>query len=661
MKRPSNFGLGFLIAAIVGFAFVCAAANLPADWQREQKLEIPAAGLVKISLPLATLDAARGALEDLRLYDDNGNEVPYLIERPAPAAKLTQPALAFKVTLNANQTVITFNTGLSQPIDAVTLETPAPSFIKPVKIEGSSNGRTWRTIAEGQPIFRQANGASQLRLALPAETWRSLRLTVDDQRSQPIPFTGARAHAAEAEPTPGESFPVTIAERHENPRETRLTLNLGAANLDLASLRFETDEPLFQRQLTFAVPQVTEDAIREQVLGHDTIYRVALDSQVSVASLTAELESRVQSRELLVLIRNDDSPPITIKSITAQRRPVYLVFFAKSAGVHHVLTGNLRCAAPRYDLASLGGNLRSAPVAALQLSPLADNPAYRAPEVLADVATVGTTLDIAPWKYRKALKLLHAGAQQLELDLEVLAHAQAGFADLRLMRTDKQVPYIIERTSITRTLPVNATASTDAKDPKRSNWTLKLPQACLPVTRLSCATSSALFERTMVLYEMLADERGEKYQHNLGSATWVQTPDRNNRELVLTFDATPQSDALILTTVNGDNPAIELGNFRVFHPATRVLFKAKADDDLLLYYGNAQASPPRYDLSLVANQLLAAEKSPATLVAEQPLKKSARDDYHAVGNGGLVFWGILAVVVVGLLFVIARLLPKAPS
>ena len=29
------------------------------------------------------------------------------------------------------------------------------------------------------------------------------------------------------------------------------------------------------------------------------------------------------------------------------------------------------------------------------------------------------------------------------------------------------------------------------------------------------------------------------------------------------------------------------------------------------------------------------------------------------GKGGVVFWGILAVVVVGLLFVISRLLPKA--
>jgi len=270
-------------------------------------------------------------------------------------------------------------------------------------------------------------------------------------------------------------------------------------------------------------------------------------------------------------------------------------------------------------------------------------------------------LDVSTWRYRKALKLLHTGAQQLELDLEVLAHAQPGFADLRLMRADRQVPYIIERTSITRTLTPTVTASTDPKDPKRSHWTLKLPQAGLPVTRLSCATRTILFERTMVLYELVDDERGVKYQRNLGSATWVLTPERKSRELSLSFDTAPLTDTLMLTTVNGDNPAIEIDNFRVFHPATRILFKAKSDDDLLLYYGNSQAAPPRYDLSLVANQLLAAQKSVAIPVAEQQLKKSAWGEGHAAGRGGVVFWGILAVVVIGLLFVIARLLPKAPQ
>src|ERR1035441_1345843 len=39
------------------------AAPLPADWQHEQHFEVSAPGLLKLSLPLSTLDAARPLLD----------------------------------------------------------------------------------------------------------------------------------------------------------------------------------------------------------------------------------------------------------------------------------------------------------------------------------------------------------------------------------------------------------------------------------------------------------------------------------------------------------------------------------------------------------------------------------------------------------------------
>jgi hypothetical protein len=64
-------------------------------------------------------------------------------------------------------------------------------------------------------------------------------------------------------------------------------------------------------------------------------------------------------------------------------------------------------------------------------------------------------------------------------------------------------------------------------------------------------------------------------------------------------------------------------------------------------------------LSLVAGQLLAAEKETASLSTEQQLKKSSWRENQMPGHGGFVFWGILAVVVVVLLVIISRLLTKS--
>ncbi|HUA38239.1 MAG TPA: DUF3999 family protein [Candidatus Sulfopaludibacter sp.] len=661
MKRLNSSLANGICGCLLLAGFSAIAVNLPADWQHEQTFNVPTTGLVKINLPVETLDAARPALEDLRLYDDAGNEIPYVLARPVPSPKIVQNAESFQVLLNANSTVITLETGLARPLEAVTLDTPAMNFIKAARVESSNDGKNWRELAQGRPIFRQPYGAANSKISFPPTTTKWLRLTVDDQRSQPVPFTGALVYAATGEAAPVETIPVTITEREENPGETRLALDLGAVNLDIASLQFETAEPLFTRQVSIAVPQISEDAIREQTIGQGVIYRVAIEGQSASENLSLPLENQIRSRELILFIKNGDSPPLALKAVRAERRPIYVLFLARQPGVFYLLTGNARCAAPRYDLAALGMNLKSVPVATIQIPPPADNPDFQPPEVLPGLAVAGAALNTSEWKFRKPVQIFGGGAQQLELDLDVLAHAQPGLGDLRVMRGTNQVPYIIQRTSISRSLALTVTTTNDANNPKLSRWLIKLPQANLPLTRLTCTSPTPLFERSLSLYEELTDERGDKYRYPLSNVTWTQMPDRKSKEFVLTFANVPQSDTLFLETENGDNPPIELDNFTAAYPVTRVLFKAKSDDDLFLYYGNPRVSPPRYDLSLVAGQLLAADKKNASVSAGQQLRKPSWQEYQVPGKGGVLFWGILAVVVAVLLIIISRLLPKPQS
>jgi hypothetical protein len=639
---------------------VCA-ASLPADWQHEQAFTVSATGLVKLSLPVETLDAARPALEDLRLYDDAGNELPYVIERPVPVVKVVQNVKSFHVSLTLSNTVIVLETGLTQPLDDVTLETPGDGFLKPVRIEGSTDLRRWQTLDQGQPIFRLPNGANRLHVSFPAGTWPWLRLTVDDQRTPAIPFTGARIRVAVKEPAPTEWMPATITERDENPGETRLAVNLGAANLSIAAVQIETTEPLFTRHVTLAVPQVSEDAVREQTIGQGVVYRVAVEGLPPAENLSVPLDSIVRSRELLLFIRNQDSPSLPITAVRLERRPAYLVFLARQAGVYHLLTGNAQCAAPHYDLATLDMNLKPVVVTPIKLPSPADNPGYHPREVLPGIEETGAALDVSAWKFREPVKITRDGAQQLELDVNVLAHAQPGFADLRLLRGTNQVPYIIEHTSISRSLAPSVTVTNDVKDPKITRWIIQLPQSRLPVTRLRCTTRTALFQRDVTLNEELIDDRGEKYRHNLDGASWTQIPERKSREFILALNSPPQSDTLFLETHNGDNPPVDLEQFQLFYPATRVLFKTGPQDAVFLYYGNPQVASPRYDLSLVAGQLLAADRRTVSSDPEEQLRKSSWRENQIPGQGGVIFWGVLALVIVALLVIISRLLPKSPA
>ena len=663
MKRIPRFHRLRNVCAVVGLTIVVVAQTSlsfdPNEWRNTQALEVPAQGLVRINVPVATLDVAQPGLEDLRIIDSTGNQVPYLIERVLPDAESAIRPTEFRSTIENGATHLTLKTGTGAPISGVSLETPATHFMKAADVEGSNDGRTWTKLAGGDSLFQLPNGATKLRVSFPEDAWQFLRITIDDLGSPPMPFTGAQLHKARTT-APAEAVAVTIKSRDESPGTTRLALDLGATNLTLGSLRVDTNEPVFTRAVTLAVPEAGDDGIREHNIADAVIYRVNVNGK-NEARLEIPLESQIQTRELFVLIRNEDSPPISIDAVRADRRLIRLTFFANQPGQYSLLSGNTQCDAPRYDLSALSGKLRNATATDVVPSALAPNPNYKPSEPLAALPLTGAQIDVAKWKFRELLPLTQNGVQQVELDPELLARAQPDQHDIRMVRGEYQLPFIFERTSVSRPVSLSGAAANDAKKPALSRWSLKLPQPGVPITRLVCTSSSPLFHRQMRLWEEVTDERGDKFASELGSATWDQTPDSSKRDLVIELNARPQSDTLFLETDNGDNPAIELRDFRGYYPVKRVVFKATPDpaQPVWLYYGNADAIAPRYDVTLVAGELIKGERSRITAGPEENLvSKPSFVGQTLTGSTRYIFWGALALVVIVLLAIMSRFLPK---
>jgi hypothetical protein len=188
-----------------------------------------------------------------------------------------------------------------------------------------------------------------------------------------------------------------------------------------------------------------------------------------------------------------------------------------------------------------------------------------------------------------------------------------------------------------------------------------LPQAGIPITRITCAADSALFQREMRLWEEATDDRGDKFPRELGHANWKRVPGETAREFTIPLNSVPRSDMLLLETDNGDNPAIQLHDFRGHYPVSRIVFKTASDSTqpMWIYYGNPDTPSPHYDVALIADQLFRAERAPATLGRQENMhSKTERIIQTLSGSSLYVFWGVLGVVVVALLFLISRLLPK---
>jgi Protein of unknown function (DUF3999) len=633
-----------------------ACALTPNQWQYRQSIDVPATGLVQINLPLETSNIARPDLSDLRIIDSNEKEIPFLMDQPMPRSESSVLVKDFRTEIVFAETRLLITTGSDSTIAGVMLETPASAnFIKAARVEGSNDQKDWRMLTSGVPLFRTGNGAANLRVAFPEGRWQFLRIVVDDNRTPPVPWTGARFIVA-GSPAPTEPVSVTIKSRDENPGMTRLGIDLGAANLRIASIRISTSEPVFTRTVTVAAPELSAQNLQEDILSSAVLYRVDLNGKVE-ANLELPIDTQIFGRELVLLIDNGDSPPLLVSEVRADRRITHLIFFAATPGAYSLLSGNSQCEAPRYDLSHLGDQLRRAGTTQGQVSLPAQTVSYIAAANLPQNFATGAKIDVASWKFRKPIQIAKPGVQQIELDPDILARAAPDFRDLRVISENAQLPYLIECTSIERTIPFNTETANDPKRPTLSRWQLKLPQAALPLRRVSCASTSALFERTFRFWEELTDERGDQYSRELAQTTWRRVPNQPAGQLAASFAAPPKTDTVLMETDNGDNPPIELHDFRGYYPATRIIFASSKSQSIGLYYGNEEAIAPRYDAKLIAAQLLRSERTPAALGAQEILK-SERVAETVTGSARYIFWGVLGIVVIALLVLISRLLPK---
>lgn len=657
-RRPYKAGL--ILAA---FAATASAALVPTEWRHRQEFVVPAPGIIRVELPDATFDAAQPGLDDLRLLDPAGRETALLFDQPpVPFARTARPD-TFDARLEHGTTVLTLGTGTTDPLAAVSLETPHPHFLRAAKIEISEDRSIWTTVDDGVPLFRQW-GAEKLDLALGNRSAAWIRITVSGAA---LPFTGARL-AHEAGPSVA-AVPVgtRVISRDEFAGETVLTLALDGKHVPLAALEIDTPDPLFMRRVTVAVRDVRDLVPSERTVGAGTLYRVAVDGAPTKAQLELKLDHTPLTRELLVHIHNGDSPPLAVSGVRAKRRPVSLLFHAPAAGRYTLLSGNAQAKAPRYDLAAFAGDLRLANATTLIPGPLQDTPDYQpraslAEPPLPDVPLTGAPLDPEGWTRRKPVQLAAPGVQELELDPAALAGARADFADLRLLRAGHQIPFILERTALARSLVLTAEPAPDVKRPSVSVWRLTLPHAGLPLVRLALATDTPLFQRQFRLYEKVAASDGRTYERTLASGGWSRTPEPGSpRTRVFDLGDRLQTDTLYLETDNGDNPPITLASVKAEHAVVRLVFKTVETDGFELAYGNPRAAAPRYDLSLVAVKLLTVGRSPARLGAEETDPEGFARSALRHLKGGVAFWGALALVVVVLLVVVARLLPKVEA
>ncbi len=127
--------------------------------------------------------------DDLRIVDDHGSEVPYVLDPDTPYASQTPAPLAAvtRTTYSpkTGDTTVTFDLGHPNTrVTSLHVATAQPEFSRYVSVHASDDGDFWED-AGGETIARFAFGAPSLDVTLSSTT-RFVRARIANQNDPPL-------------------------------------------------------------------------------------------------------------------------------------------------------------------------------------------------------------------------------------------------------------------------------------------------------------------------------------------------------------------------------------------------------------------------------------------------------------------------------------------
>jgi Protein of unknown function (DUF3999) len=359
--------LGVMCAALPAAFAALVDAPLPAAWKhwhysRAIELEPAAAAtgtttaagqLAAVVAPPDLYAHAQTGLADLRVLDDQGAEIPYVIFQQLGSAKSSPLA----TTLRENSfsagafTQLVLDAEAHAPFhNTVRIETGETDFIEWVQVEASDDGHVWRMVQERAPIFRfrkNAHEGTQL-VHYSENNAQYLRVRILDGDKK-FPVSGAQILLETTEPA--ERVPLglaMIADAKQPAGRSVWSAELGAAMPLVTEVRFEVNAPPeFIRTVEISSSADGKDwaSLRDA-----EIYRYRR-GEAQQQELTVMLSSAgAQSRFLRVEIVNGNDAPLDVAAPELYVTPQHIVFQPQPGRSYRLIYGQERTERAQYDL-----------------------------------------------------------------------------------------------------------------------------------------------------------------------------------------------------------------------------------------------------------------------------------------------------------------------
>jgi hypothetical protein len=301
-------------------------------------------GFYSIALQPDLVAESKADLSDLRLIDDSGHFVPYVLAQGQPpwmdnsAPYFAFPAVAARSAADSGTTYVVKNIAPA-PVNNLFIKLKNAAVERTLNLFGSDDLIHWYVIEENIAIqpAASANGSDyDQQLSFPPSNYHYIKLMVNDKHKGSIKFLAAGTYQQRSLPVKYSEIAGAKFVKKDSGKNTYITISL-AGNYWVDMITLGIKAPKFynrnvsiydisgrQREL------LSTDAIRSDIKG--------------------VLPVEVKTSKLLLEIDNEDSPPLSVAQVSLFQTERSALAYLEAGKAYQLLTGDPNAVAPSYDL-----------------------------------------------------------------------------------------------------------------------------------------------------------------------------------------------------------------------------------------------------------------------------------------------------------------------
>ena len=313
-------------------------------------------GFYQIDLAPSIVAKLQPALQDLRIVDATGRQIPYLLQSDIAGdinyhALIHLPILTNRLEAD-KQTHVVVENNLKSSINNLVLLIKNTDATRTITISGSDNLSSWYIIKENvtlNNLYADTADTFAQELFFPKSNYRYFKIIILGKEILPLNITRVSVPAHDlARKSNYILIPApVISQKDSSDGYSYVTLRFNDSYwINRLSLQVQGTK-FFKRNLTIYD--------NNQLAGEHELYSLSSNEAMvySISSKTNALQIKIQ---------NDDNPPLKVTEAVAYQLRRSLITWLEEGNGYQMVFGDSSAKAPRYDLAFFKDSIHKEPM-----------------------------------------------------------------------------------------------------------------------------------------------------------------------------------------------------------------------------------------------------------------------------------------------------------